>query len=307
MHAWEAIEKTLDYIEDHLLEDMKTETLAEIACLSPFYYQRLFKKLARKPVQEYIKLRRLASVLDALKNSNERILDIALNYGFSSHANFTRAFKEVYQITPEAYKKNLPMLNSFDKPELSTNYVLINENVPLIVDTIVLEIQKQTLMAPEMYLGFETEVKIASQIPIGESTGIDAPGQLWQHFHSKKKTLTDFLQHDIELGMSHSANLDKGTFTYFAGGLARSTNINIKNEVVQKILPAGEYIVCKIEAESFEELVTTALNQANKYLFETWLKQHEIITQPFSAEKYMIGNKEVYCMEVWVLPMDTNS
>ena len=43
--------------------------------------------------------------------------------------------------------------------------------------------------------------------------------------------------------------------------MVSSTDVCSKN-MVQHTLPAGEYIVCKIEAESFEELVTTALNQA---------------------------------------------
>ena len=64
MHSWEAIEKTLNFIEENLTGEIQTETLADLACLSPFYYQRLFKRLVKKPVQEYIKLRRLAKAAD---------------------------------------------------------------------------------------------------------------------------------------------------------------------------------------------------------------------------------------------------
>lgn len=304
MYAWESIERTLTYIEENMSKEIQTETLANIASLSPFYFQRLFKRLVRKPVQEYIKLRRLAKAINDLKNTKQRILDVALSYGFSSHANFTRAFKETYQMTPEEYRKNLPMLNTFDKPEISANYVLIDENVPVIVGNIVLEIQKKSLKESEIYLGFEAEVNISNQIPVGESTGIDVPGQLWQKFRTKKNMIADSLYRDVEMGMSHTANFDKGTFIYFAGGLANSTNISTNDGMVKQILPAGEYIVCRIEAASFEELVTTALNQANKYLFETWLKKHELVTQPFSAEKYYKENAGINCMEIWVIPMD---
>lgn len=54
MYAYENIEMSLNYIEQHLSEKIETEKLAEIACLSTFYYQRLFKKLVKKSVQEYI-------------------------------------------------------------------------------------------------------------------------------------------------------------------------------------------------------------------------------------------------------------
>lgn len=306
MYTWEILEEILDYIEEHLEEEIKTTSLADMADLSPFYFQRIFKRIVRKPVQEYIKLRRLAMVTSQLKNTNHRILDIALNYGFSDHANFTRAFKEVYNITPDEYRKNLPLLNTFNKPEISASYINIDENVPLIIGDIVLEIQRKTLKNPEVYLGFEAEVKIEEQIPVGEITGIDVPGQLWCEFHSKKDLLRDTISDDITLGMSHSANLEKGIFLYFVGGMAISTNKNSVNGMVKQTLPAGEYVVCRIEAESFEELVNTALNQANKYLFEVWLKNHKLATQPFSAEKYYNEEAGTYYMEIWVMLVDTD-
>jgi len=145
MHAWEAIEQSLTFIEEHLAEEISTEELANTVGLSPFYFQRLFKRLVNKPVQEYVKLRRLATVIENLKNTEQKILDVALDYGFSSHANFTRAFKETYGITPEKYRRDLPMLNTFDKPEVSMNYVLVDDGVPLVVGNIVLEIQRKDI------------------------------------------------------------------------------------------------------------------------------------------------------------------
>ena len=93
MYAWEAIEQSLTFIEEHLTEEIYTEELANIAGLSPFYFQRLFKRLVNKPVQEYVKLRRLAKVIENLGNTEQRILDVALDYGFTSHANFYAGFQ----------------------------------------------------------------------------------------------------------------------------------------------------------------------------------------------------------------------
>jgi AraC family transcriptional regulator len=73
MHAWEAVQKTLNYIEEHINEEIQVEDLAEIAALSLFYYQRLFTRLVKKPVREYIKLRRLSKARDALCDKENRI------------------------------------------------------------------------------------------------------------------------------------------------------------------------------------------------------------------------------------------
>lgn len=106
MHAWEAIQKSVDYIETHTTEEISIETLAAIAGLSPYYFQRLFKRLVKRTVFGYVRLRRLAQSTQVLK-ADKRIVDIAAEYGFSSHANFTRAFKEAYNITPEEYRTSI--------------------------------------------------------------------------------------------------------------------------------------------------------------------------------------------------------
>ena len=303
MHAWETIELSLDFIEEHLEEEIKIETLADVAALSPFYFQRLFKRLVHKPVQEYIKLRRLDKAAKALQDTKRRILDVAMDYGFSSHANFTRMFKETYGITPEEYRTSLPMLNSFDRPQISAGYVLIDEGVPLVVGGIVLEIERRILAAPEPYIGFETAVSISAQTPVGEGTGIDVPGQLWRRYHTERNTIALPLNTGMELGMSHSADPKLGTFRYFAGGLVGNDPVPLTNGMVQRELPAGEYAVCKVEAENFETLVTVALNQASRYLFGTWLPQHSLTTEPFSAEKYYRNTEDTAYMELWVMPI----
>lgn len=303
MYAWEAIEQSLTFIEEHLTEEIYTEELANIVGLSPFYFQRLFKRLVNKPVQEYVKLRRLAKVIENVGNTEQRILDVALDYGFTSHANFTRAFKETYGITPEEYRRDLPMLNTFDKPEVSMNYVLVDEGVPLVVGNIVLEIQRKTLAEPEVYLGLETEVRISEQIPVGESTGVDVPGQLWKRYHMEKASIAANINTNVEMGMSHTQDTAQGLFTYFAGGLIQNIPHHQQEYFVKKKLAAGDYIVCRIEAENFEDLVTDALNQGGKYLFGTWLPHHNLTTEPFSAEKYYRDLKDMACMEIWVKPL----
>ena len=92
MHAWEQIQQTLDFIEDHLDEAINIESLAKMASLSPFYYQRLFSRLVKKPVAEYMRLRRMAKATEVLLEKDQRILDIALELGFSSHVHFSRTF-----------------------------------------------------------------------------------------------------------------------------------------------------------------------------------------------------------------------
>ncbi|CFX13551.1 Transcription regulator HTH, AraC-type [Syntrophomonas zehnderi OL-4] len=301
MHAWEAIQKSVDYIETHTTEEISTEQLADMVGLSPYYFQRLFKRLVKKTVFEYVRLRRLAQAAQDLKDS-KRIVDIALEYGFSSHANFTRAFKEAYHITPEEYRSNSIPLNQVMKPDLQLNYILIDENVPLIADGIVIEITRKKLAQPELYLGLTEQVIIADQMPVGEATGIDTPFMLWDRFHKVKPELKEISSDEIELGASMMGDMENGTFTYFAGAPAR-VKAPVADGLTAWELPAADYIVCSLEAESQTELVTSALDKAMNYLFSTWLPNHKLTAQPFSAEKYYKKTPDGFYMEIWVSPV----
>lgn len=296
MHAWEAIQKTLDYIEEHIAEDIKIEILAETASLSLFYYQRLFSRLVKKPVREYIKLRRMAIVLEVLQNKSNRILDIALEYGFGSHETFTRAFKETYGMTPEQYRENPVSLNHFDKPDLFLGYSLIDEGVPLISDGLVLEMNRRIINEPIDFIGVTGYVPIAGQLPVGESTGVDMPGEIWRRFHQEKGRIAR-IPNGREVGVAYMGDAPEGCFTYFAGAEVESGVTDEHFQMWQ--LPAREYIICGFEANDFLELVTVALNKAIKYS-GLWLEKHSLMRDMFAPEIYYGSTPETTYMELLI-------
>jgi AraC family transcriptional regulator len=298
MHAWQSIQKVLDYIEDNLTQNHSPTELSNIAALSPFYFQRLFTRLVNRPIGEYIKMRRLARACETLEDKNNRILDIALDYGFNSHEHFTKTFKSAFGITPEEYRNNPVHLNQITKPELLLNYTMIDEGVPLITDNIVIEITRKKINSPEMYIGISSKVSV-NQASFGETTGISGPGQIWETFHEKKKVLSCFSPDGIELGSSMMGEYEDGTFIYFAGA-SSPHNSTVPEGFTSWELPAAEYIVCTFEAENFFELTSSALDKAMKYLLATWLPGRELTTQPFSAEKYISTADGASKMEIWV-------
>lgn len=299
MHAWEAIQVTIDFIEEHLEEEIKIDELSDLAKLSPFYYQRLFSRLVKKPVREYIKFRRLAHASELLPNKKLRILDIAIECGFNSHETFTRAFKEAYGMTPEYYRESPVMLNQFDKPDLTLNYIMIDEGVPLVSDGLVLEFNRKKLEAPILFLGFEGYVPIEGQMPNGEATGVDIPGEVWRKFHEKKQDIPR-IKNSRELGVAYMGDAPTGSFTYFAG--AEVAPETVDERFSKWALPPREYIVCGFEAESFQELVTVALNKAIKYS-GLWMEKHGLTMEMYSPEMYYDSSPDGSYMEFW-LPVE---
>lgn len=80
--------------------------LAQKLGYSEFYVSRKFKEISGMQLRDYLRYRKLAFALKEIRDTGAGILDIALNYGFSSHEAFTRAFKDTYGITPSEYRQN---------------------------------------------------------------------------------------------------------------------------------------------------------------------------------------------------------
>lgn len=93
------IHNSIEFIENHLEEEeLNLDRIAKEAGFSKYHFHRLFQKYVGKSVAEYIRSRRLSSAAQLLLYSEERILDIALLYGFDSQEAFTRAFKGLYAL-----------------------------------------------------------------------------------------------------------------------------------------------------------------------------------------------------------------
>lgn len=104
----ELIQKTIDYIDENIQEEITVDTLVRIAGFSTYHYYRLFNSMIGLPVMEYVTKRKLQFALYELSNG-KRIIDIAMNYGFETHAGFTKAFKRYYGYPPNLYRIHSPV------------------------------------------------------------------------------------------------------------------------------------------------------------------------------------------------------
>ena len=101
----ERLGTALDYIEGNLTGEIDTARAAGIACCSPFYFQRLFLVVTGFTLAEYIRRRRLTLAAGEISSGTGRIIDIAVKYGYDSPDAFTRAFRNMHGITPQAARE----------------------------------------------------------------------------------------------------------------------------------------------------------------------------------------------------------
>lgn len=105
-------------IKAHTDEAVTLKRLSHTLGYSEYYVSRKFKEISGMQFRDYLRYRRLAFALKEIRDTEKGILEIALDYGFSSHEAFTRAFKEAYGLTPSEYRrKPVPvMLRTIIKP-----------------------------------------------------------------------------------------------------------------------------------------------------------------------------------------------
>lgn len=97
------LNRAMDYVERHL-EGPDWQEAAGIACCSPYHFQRMFALLSGVSLSEYVRRRKMSRAAADLQ-SGERILDVALKYGYSSPTAFNRAFQAVHGLPPSQAKK----------------------------------------------------------------------------------------------------------------------------------------------------------------------------------------------------------
>lgn len=111
MNEWHKnIQTIVSRIDTHIRnrddESLTLQSLSAGLGYSEYHFSRKFREVSGMQFRDYLRYRRLAFALKAIRDTDDSLLDIALDHGFSSHEALTRAFREAYGITPSEYRKN---------------------------------------------------------------------------------------------------------------------------------------------------------------------------------------------------------
>ena len=120
MGKLELLAEALEYIEQHLQEDLCTEDIAAACFCSKSTIEKLFRQVNHISVRDYMIRRRMTKAARTLIEHPEmNLLDIALSYGYSSNEAFTRVFYQTWNCLPSKYRENKRVLELF--PRLHVN------------------------------------------------------------------------------------------------------------------------------------------------------------------------------------------
>ena len=119
-----AVGKMQKYINTHFDEEITLEDLSYASGYSKYHATRIFKELTGKTPFEVIRALRLTHAAQTLRDSEEKVVDVALDSGFDSHDGFTRAFARQFEITPQKYQRETPAVNYFVHYPIEAYYLL---------------------------------------------------------------------------------------------------------------------------------------------------------------------------------------
>jgi AraC family transcriptional regulator len=111
----ERMNGAIKYIEENLTNHINYNEAARIACCSVYHFQRMFSFIADIPLSEYIRCRRLTLAAFDFQNSNSKVVEIALKYGYDSPEAFSRAFQNMHGVTPTAARNSGVQLKAYPR------------------------------------------------------------------------------------------------------------------------------------------------------------------------------------------------
>ena len=255
------IHMAIDFIEEHLREELSTEWIAKAAWFSPWHFQRIFRAAVGDTLKEYVRKRRLTAALTELKNPGKRILDIALEFGFESQESFTRAFKAMFGRPPgECRSGNFSPAAFLNKPSITREYL------DHLYAQAVSEPELQDF--PEMKFVGLSATFISIFAP--DSNHDVVLPKLWREFvprlkeikHRKARTTAGL----CELVSEPSKKSHPDEFLYTAGTEVTAFDA-IPSGMVARTVPAGRYAVFTHKGKMAK------LEYTMNYIFGSWLSK----------------------------------
>jgi AraC family transcriptional regulator len=100
------LNRVLDYVYAHLEDDLSFDRLAEVACLSPYHWSRIYSAMRGETIAATVRRLRLQRAADRLSNSDLDIGAVATRAGYGSADTFGRAFRDAFGVSPAAYRRS---------------------------------------------------------------------------------------------------------------------------------------------------------------------------------------------------------
>ncbi len=277
MNYCENIQKSIDYIEENIKEDININTVVKQSGYSTTHFYRIFQAFTGETIKEYIVKRKVSNAAIEIAVTKKRLIEIAIDYGFNSQEVFTRAFTKSFHITPGKYRK---MKRSIVLYEKINAYQKLKDNIGgLLIPKIVLEKEFKIV-------GIKKTVKPGNALI----------RNLWDEFILRKSEIGNVIKKDDILGIcEYMPNItDESEFEYIAGIEVADYN-NIPDGMLSKTIPHSKYAVFTHKGK-MNELKTTYNN-----IYGRWLPlSGNELAEMDTIELYSLNNNQDSTLDIYI-------
>ena len=268
----EGIAAAIEYIEANLAGEIDANEAAKRACLSGFYFQRVFHALCGMPVGEYVRSRRLTLAAQELSAHRGKVIDVAVKYGYDSPDSFARAFTRFHGVSPSAAKEPGARLNAVGRLKIK----LILEGGKMLEYRIE-EKAQFTVVGVSRRFNSETSYE---EIPKFWDEHMAGPmGQVVRGYY----------------GVCLDMEMEGGDFDYLIAD-DYNPRMDLPEGCVTRVIPAATWAVfpCTLKA----------LQDVNRRIFSEWLPANGAwrLAQGISVEAYLHydPDPEKLLCEIWI-------
>lgn len=275
----------INYIEENLDKEINYEIMARMLGCSVYEFSRVFSFVTGVTIAEYIKRRRLSVAAIELQTGNEKIIDIALKYGYESHSSFTRAFRNLHGVSPKEAKSNGVSLKSYPKIHFIITIKGVND--------MLFRIEEKESFKIVGLKGLSTN----------EFEKGDTLDKLWRKFMDKYDVLLwnngdSYYNAPFWQVGAYDFNADEGNTETIIGAVLGDKEIIAGLDV--KIIPKSKWVVFSITSPTGGNNVSEAYTRViTEWLPQSGYKRNEVVP---NLEVYPPGNasSNKYTWEIWL-------
>lgn len=251
MNCFDETELVINYIENNILEVNYSE-ISRLVGIPTGLYQRIFSYVCGISIADYIKRRRLTLAAFELQQGQEKVIDIAIKYGYDSHASFTRAFKEQTGILPSHVK------DKGDTPKLYPRFSFQNN------DETYYMVKGKRIMADLVRIEYGKQ-SARKLVGVRRRVSFSEAGAFWKDYFTsgtseKIDSLNENVCTDIDdyVALGYMYNFDEtgNIFDYIIGKYV-SLDTPVPESLISMEIPEGMISKSRIQGE-FNDILNNA-------------------------------------------------
>ena len=259
-----SIIRAIAYIEGNLQEAISMAQIAEAACYSLYHFCRMFNSLTHHTPYEYLMRRRLSEAARELIDTDKKIIEIAFDYEFNTPETFARAFKRMFGVQPNQWRKQGKLQARLLMPPLTKAYLWHLNRDDALKPVL---IEQQAFQAVGLMTLVQQDLSVVRK--------------LWRLLLQELEQ-TGFSDDSASYYgiVWHPENWEREGFFYMAGQAGNATKLKHPALVVTTI-PAGAYVRVLHKGPWQERHLSL------EYLYHTWLpKSGKRLAFPLEIEVY---------------------